>query len=188
MNPKKTQTSPKQVYLPVRQAFHVRTRLIDIQEGDSFTALLNEQEARDHGINSMDKISLIYEGEEIVVDADLSHSYIKRGEVGILKDVVQKYKIEAGKMVAVAFTSNSSLSVEALKKALKGVKLNEKETFSIMKDIATNRFTDTLTTYYSALGFFYPATDHELYIMAKAMAQTGEMLHFPGVVADKHCM
>jgi len=65
----------------VKQAFHARTRLIDIQEGDSLTALLNEQEARDHGINSMDKISLIYEGKEIVVDADLSHSYIKRGEV-----------------------------------------------------------------------------------------------------------
>jgi len=162
----------------VKQAFHARTRLIDIQEGDSLTALLNEHEAREHGINCLDKVTLMYEGKEIVVDADLSHSHIKRGEVGILKDIVQKYHIQPGKTVAVAFTSNSSLSVEALKKALKGVKLNEKETFSIMKDIATNRFTDTLTTYYSALGFFYPATDHELYVMAKAMAETGEMLHF----------
>lgn len=58
------------------------------------------------------------------------------------------------------------------------MKLNEKETFSIMKDIATNRFTDTLTTYYSALGFFFPSTNHELYVMAKAMAEAGEMLHF----------
>jgi len=61
----------------------------------------------------------MYEGKEIVVDADLSHSYIKPGEVGILKDVVQKYKIEAGKPVAIAFTSNSTLSIDALKRALK---------------------------------------------------------------------
>jgi hypothetical protein len=71
---KKTKVQPK-------QAFHARTRLIDIQEGDSLTVLLNEHEARDHGINSMDKVSLLYKGKEIVVDADLSHSYIKRGEV-----------------------------------------------------------------------------------------------------------
>lgn len=99
-----------------RQAYHARTRLIDIQEGDSLTVLLNEQEARDHGINSMDKVSLMYEGKEIVVDADLSHGYIKPGEVGILKDVVQKYHIQSGKPVAIAFTSNSTLSVDALKK------------------------------------------------------------------------
>ena len=102
-----------------KQAFHARTRLIDIQEGDSLTVLLNEQQAREHGINSMDKVSLLYKGKEIVVDADLSHSYIKHGEVGLLKDVVQKYKIGAGEMVAVAFTSNSTLSIDALKRALK---------------------------------------------------------------------
>lgn len=171
-----------------KQAFHARTRLIDIEQGDGFSVLLNEHEAREHGINSRDKVSLIYEWKEIVADVDLSHNYIKPGEVGILKDVVQKYKIEAGKIVAVAFTHNETLSVEALKKWLKGLKLNEKETFSIMKDIATNRFTDTLTTYYSALWFFYPSTDKELYVMAKAMAETWEMLHFKWVVADKHCI
>lgn len=57
-----------------------------------------------------------------------------------------------------------------------------------MKDISENRFTDTLITYYSAVGFFKKATDNELYEMAKAMAETGEMLHFDGIVADKHCM
>jgi hypothetical protein len=64
-----------------KQAYHARTRLIDIEEGDSLTVLLNEHEAREHGINSMDKVSLIYEGKEIVADADLSHSYIKPGEI-----------------------------------------------------------------------------------------------------------
>lgn len=177
----KTKTTPK-------QAYHATIRLIDIQEGDSLTVLLNEHEAREHGINSMDKVALMYKGKEIVVDVDLSHDFIKPGEVWILIDVAQKYKIKAGETVAIAFTQNSSLSIEALKKWLKGIKLNEKETFAIMKDIATNRFTDILTTYYSALGFFNPSTDKELYIMAKAMAETGEMLHFSWVVADKHCM
>jgi len=48
-----------------------------------------------------------------------------------------------------------------------------------MADIAKNRFTDILTTYYSAMGFFFKAKDEDLYIMAKAMAETGLMLKFP---------
>jgi AMP phosphorylase len=71
---------------------------------------------------------------------------------------------------------------------LGGKRLNRQEILAIMKDISNNRFTDILTTYFSAMGFFYPSKDEDLYRMAEAMAKTGEMLHFPGVVADKHCM
>ena len=47
-----------------------------------------------------------------------------------------------------------------------------------MKDISCNRFTDTLITYFSALGFFRDSTNKEMYRMAKAMAEAGEMIHF----------
>jgi thymidine phosphorylase len=47
-----------------------------------------------------------------------------------------------------------------------------------MKDISENRFTDIMTTYYSAMGFFYPSKDLELYWMTKSMAETGEVLKF----------
>ena len=90
--------------------------------------------------------------------------------------------------MTIAFTKNTSESLEALKKGLNGKRLNQKEIFAIIKDISNNRFTDILTTYFSAMGFFFPSKDEDLYRMAKAMAETGEMLHFPGVVADKHCM
>jgi thymidine phosphorylase len=86
--------------------------------------------------------------------------------------VKEKYRIKDDELVAVSFTQTSSQSIEALKKALQGKRLQEKEVFAIMKDISQNRFTDILTTYYSALGFFYPAKDEDLYRMAKAMAET----------------
>jgi thymidine phosphorylase len=60
--------------------------------------------------------------------------------------------------------------------------------FAIIKDISENKLTDTMITYYAASNFVTPASDHELYITAKAMAETGEMLKFDGVVADKHCI
>lgn len=57
-----------------------------------------------------------------------------------------------------------------------------------MREISDNRFSDTLTTYYSAIGFFRPTTYKEMFEMAKAMGETGEMLKFKGVAADKHSM
>jgi len=47
-----------------------------------------------------------------------------------------------------------------------------------MEDISSNRFTDTLISYFSALGFFRESSDKEMYRMAKAMAEAGEMIKF----------
>ena len=168
--------------------FTARTKIIDIHEGDDLVVLINEEDAWEHGITSMDKVSLIYDGKEFVFDVDLSEKYIQRGEIGIFDDIKEKYEIQSGQLVTVTFTKNVSESLEALKKWLAGKRLNQKEIFAIMKDISNNRFTDILTTYFSAMGFFLPSKDEDLYRMAKAMAEAGEMLHFPWIVADKHCM
>ncbi len=168
--------------------FHAKTKLIDIQDGEELIVLINEEEAREHWINSFDKVVIMYEDQEIVLNADLANKIVKPGEVWLFKDVYEKYNIPANATVAVSFTQTNGKALEALKKAIKWEKLNYKETYAIMKDISDNRFTDTLITYYSAIGFFKKASDYELYEMAKAMAETGEMLHFDGVVADKHCM
>jgi putative thymidine phosphorylase len=171
-----------------KDLFTARTRIIDIHEGEDLVVLINEQDAWEHGITSMDKVALIYDDKEFVFDANLTAKIVQRWEIGIFRDVQEKYEIKSGQLVTVAYTKNSSESLEALKKGLTGKRLSPKEIHAIMKDISNNRFTDILTTYFSAIGFFYPSTDEDLYQMAKAMAETGETLHFPWVVADKHCM
>ncbi len=168
--------------------FTAKTKIIDIHEGENLEVLINEQDAREEGITSMDKVSLVYDNKEFVFDVSLSSHLIQRGEVGIFEDIREKYKMKSGQFVTVSFTKNSSESLDALKKWLNGKRLNKQEILAIMKDISNNRFTDILTTYFSAMGFFLPSKDEDLYRMAEAMAKTGEMLHFPGVVADKHCM
>ncbi len=178
---KKTKTAGKAM-------FTAKTKIIDIHEGEDLSVLINEQDAWEEWITSMDKVSLVYDDKEFVFDVNLSSRLVQRGEVGIYEDIKEKYGMKGGQFVTVAFTKNSSESLDALKKWLSGKRLNQQEMFAIMKDISNNRFTDILTTYFSAMGFFFPSKDEDLYRMAKAMAETGEMLHFPGVVADKHCM
>lgn len=96
--------------------FTVKTRIIDINEGENLVVLMNEQDAREHGITSMDKVSLIYDNEEFVFDVNLTSHLVQRGEVGIYEDIKEKYKIQERRLVTVSFTKNSSESLDALKK------------------------------------------------------------------------
>jgi len=75
---------------------------------------------------------------------------------------------------------------EAIKKKLLGKKLNYREIFTIMDEISHERLSPVLTTYFAAAGFKEGFSPEELYFMTKAMVETGEHLHFPGIVADKH--
>lgn len=81
---------------------------------------------------------------------------------------------------------NSSLAINAIRKKLMGKKLTYKEIYSIMDEIANERLSDVLTTYFAASGYSKGFTNEELYYSTKAMVETGEKLHFRGIVADKH--
>lgn len=85
--------------------------------------------------------------------------------------------------------NNNNQSFEALsaiKKKLLGKRLNYKEIFSLMDEVAHQRLGPILTTYFVAAGFRAGFTNTELYFLTKAMAETGSKLRFRGIVADKH--
>ena len=77
-------------------------------------------------------------------------------------------------------------ALTAIRKKLVGKKLSYKEIYSIMDQISKQRLGDVLTTYFAASGYSEGFTDQELYYLTKAMVETGEKLHFNGIVADKH--
>ena len=81
---------------------------------------------------------------------------------------------------------NQQNALNAIRKKLIGKTLNYKEIFSIMDQIAKQRLGDILTTYFAASGYLKGFTNQELYSLTKAMVETGEKLHFKGIVADKH--
>jgi hypothetical protein len=103
----------------MKNVFHAKTKLIDFQEGESLTVRLNEAQAVVYGITALDKVSLVYEGKEYVLDADLTNKYVDAYEVGVPKDVAKKYGIKKDRPVQVSFTQTSSVALEALKRVMK---------------------------------------------------------------------
>ncbi len=78
------------------------------------------------------------------------------------------------------------MALNAIRNKLIGKALSYKEIYSIMDSIAKRRLGDILTTYFAASGYSEGFTNQELFYLTKAMVETGEKLHFKGIVADKH--
>lgn len=77
-------------------------------------------------------------------------------------------------------------AIEAIRKKLTGKALSYREIFTVMDEIANQRLGPVLTTYFAAAGFQQGFSEDELYSLTKAMVETGDKLHFDGIVADKH--
>lgn len=79
-----------------------------------------------------------------------------------------------------------NLAIDAIRKKLIGKSLSYKEIFAIMDQISKQKLGDVLTTYFAASGYSKGFSNEELFYLTKAMVETGEKLHFKGIVADKH--
>ncbi|MEK7071204.1 MAG: thymidine phosphorylase, partial [Patescibacteria group bacterium] len=81
---------------------------------------------------------------------------------------------------------NHLKAVKTIQKKLLGKRLNYREIYNLMDEIAHERLSDVLTTYFVAAAFKEGFSADELYYLTKAMVETGTKLHFDGIVADKH--
>ena len=77
-------------------------------------------------------------------------------------------------------------AVKSIQKKLLGKRLSYREIYLLMDEIAHRRLSDVLTAYFVASSFKEGYTPEELFHFTKAMVETGNKLHFNGIVADKH--
>ena len=103
----------------MKNVFHAVTKVVDFQNGEELTIRINEGQALEYGITDMDKVSLLYRGKEYVLDANLTHGYVNAHEVGIPRDVAQKYGVQNGEPVQVHFTQTTSAALDGLKRVMK---------------------------------------------------------------------
>ncbi len=167
-------------------AYFLRGTNLDYSSGGNPIVMLNEEEAQNYGINPGDRVSLIWsKSRKIIATVDVSDKKVKPGEIGLFEEVWQKKKVDDGDIVEVKIESRP-LSVETIKKKLLGKTASYDEFHALIQDIADDRLSDVMTTYYAACGFVKPFTDQEMYYIAKAMAVTGEQFNMKIKAADKH--
>lgn len=82
--------------------------------------------------------------------------------------------------------SKKNIAIKAIQKKLLGKKLSYREIYTIMDEIAKEKLTDILITYFVASSFKEGYTPTELFHFTKAMVETGKKLKLKGIIADKH--
>lgn len=167
--------------------FFLKTKNIRFSTGGRLVAALREDEAFHYGIQAGDKVQIIFsKNKQLICDIEYS-STLKSGYIGIYKEITDKFDVESEDIVELNLISRP-LSIEAIKKKMRGEDLKYEDIYSIMSDIVQGRLGDIELTYFAMSSFVRPYTEDELYYLTKAMAETGEMINLPEKVVDKHCI
>ena len=173
-----------------KNTLDVKVKKINIHSGEDLIVILNEIDAVEYWLSAFDKVKLIFWKEIIVANLDITKKLVKPWQIGVLEDTFAKASFNEGDIVRVEYTKRSNMTVEAIRKKMQWKPISEEEINSIIKDISQNKLVDSLMTYYVASSFFYPSSNKEMYLTAKAMAENGVMFKYPKwtIVADKHCI
>ncbi len=167
-------------------AYYLKCKKLDITSGRGLEALLNAKEADSYGIRAGDRISIIWnKAKRTVVSVDLSDKEVKPGEIGLYKNVWQEKETKIGEVIEVK-VEGRPLSIETIKKKMRGEPATYEEMFSVMRDIVDGKLGEVETAYFAASGLLKPYSDEELYYMTKAMVETGDKFNMRVKVADKH--
>jgi len=168
-------------------SFYLSSRKLDITSGDDLSCVINEEDAKEHGVSAGNSIEIRLEGisESIIVVVDITNTLVEPGQIGFFEDVWNKYNLHFGIAVEIDFLSPSQ-AIASIKKKLNGEELSYEDFYLIMRDISNGKLDSLLTAYFAASGYSPGFNEQEILYMTKALADTGDKLHFDGIVADKH--
>jgi len=169
--------------------FYLSAKKLDINSGDELICLIHELDADEYGIgvNAGDRVDITWNGieEPLVVTVDTTESIVNEGEIGVYEDIWEKYKLEDKEVINIKLLDQAE-SLSLIRKKLLGERLNYEDLYSIMTDISNGRLSDIVTAYFIASGYSPGFDAQEILWMTKALAMTGDILKFEGIVADKH--
>lgn len=168
-------------------SFFLKARYLDIKTGHPWVVVIHEEDAKTYGIRAGDELVLKWNHKKTEVGVDLTKEIIQKGEIGLFKDIIEKYRIQEGENLELSLAPPPS-SLVSIRKKLLEKELTYEEIKGIMADIVNYRLDDIqiaffLTSAFKKDGF----SKEEIYYLTKAMAETGEMVYWnKDIVADKH--
>jgi len=162
---------------------------VDISSGGVMIAVLNQDDAVSLDLHHGDRVGLI-KGKKhahVIIDIAESSKAVKKGEIGLFEEVLDKLKVRHGSEVKLVI-EEKPISVHYIKEKLKGKKLNYFKLKEIIGDIVAGRLSDVELTYFVAATALHKFSEKETIDLTKAMIDTGDRLKVRGkIIVDKHC-
>lgn len=170
-----------------KKKYLCQVKLIDIRTGKNII-VLNEEDATENDIYTGYRVILKHGEREIICLVDLSTEMVKKGEIGIFRDVAEKLKVKDGDILHIMHMEKP-LSVEFIKQKLDGGSLTGKQIATITQELMKNQLSEIELASFIAGIYTRGIGEDETVALTEAIANSGERLDL-GVspVADKHCI
>jgi len=166
--------------------FSLKVKHLDIKTGYPWIAIIHEQDGEDFGIRPGDALALRWREKQTEIAIDTTKTLVKRGEIGLFQDITNRYKIKKGEFLELKL-AGSPASLKIIHKKLNRKKLSYNEIHSLISDIAGYRVSDLELAFFVASAFDEKNfSKKEIYYLTKTISETGEMMKFGNLAADKH--
>jgi len=166
--------------------FSLKVKHLDIKTGYPWIAIIHEQDGEDFGIRPGDALALRWREKQTEIAIDTTKTLVKRGEIGLFQDITNRYKIKKGEFLELEIGGNP-VSLKIIHKKLNRKELSYNEIHSLISDIAGYRINDLELAFFVASAFDEKNfSKKEIYYLTKAISETGEMMKFGNLAADKH--
>lgn len=165
-----------------------KVKVIDIFTGAKII-VLNKSEAQEHDIYWGFRTEMhLSDGTPHTVIVDVSEDLVKRGEVGVFRDIAQAYKLKVGDVVEIVHMDRPE-SITYIKKKLDKTTLNDSEIRTIVREIMQNRLSEIETSAWITAAYINGLSDDEVIALAHATVESGETLNLgKAPILDKHCI
>ncbi len=163
----------------------LKVRIFDMEIGRC-EITLNEEDAKDLGIHSKDRIKLFINSKSVTVVLNITKTIVNAGEIGICSDLANSHKVKPDDRVSIT-PAEKPRSVEYIRKKMDGLQLSENEFEAIVNDVVANNLSEVEITAFISAIYINGLTMEETAYLARKTAETGETLNLKDKsVFDKH--
>jgi len=157
---------------------------IDITSGKN-EVILNEDDASKMGFKNGDRLKIKQSQVSTVGMIETTKTIVNKGEIGIYKDLLEKFPFELSAGVEVTAVGRPD-SFYFIKEKMKSEKLSKDKIYSIVADAVAGNLSNLELAAFILAEEFVGLDMEEIGHLTKAMAETGQMIDFEETVFDKH--
>jgi AMP phosphorylase len=147
--------------------------------------MLNEDDAIKMGLRTHDRLKIRQGQLSAVGMVEITRTIVNKGEIGIYKDLLEKFPFKLSKSVEVTAVGRPE-SFYRIKEKMKGQKLTKDNIYSIVADAVAGNLSNLELAAFILAQEFLGLDGEEIEYLTRAMAETGQMIDFEEPVYDKH--
>lgn len=166
--------------------FFLKAKYLDIKTGHPWIVIMHDEDSKYFGIRPGDELVVKWKEKQTEIAVDTTKSLVKKGEIGLFQDIIDRYKIKDGEFLRLKLAGHAP-SLKMIHKKLNKERLSYKEICILVSDMAKYRINDLELAFFIASAFDEKNfSKEEIYYLTKAISETGEMIKFGKIAADKH--